>query len=552
MEASDTTRLLGSSSSSSYTHSSNDLTSSLISTSTSNISSTNSSSSNSSSLSHTTRPKKATLLSAYTNLATAAVGVGILSYPYAFDAAGVLMIVLLTLVFIVVNGYTLQVLADFAQRHQAKLTLYSYEELVQVVLGRRAYLVAVAVLFFNVIGSCTGFLIVVCDLAVPVLAKWIDPDSFLASRTFVMLVFGLCVVFPLSLLGDFHSLAFSSFIAVASVLAVAGVVVYRGSSYIADHGSSAFDGDRVFLVQNSFSIVLAVPLCIFALGCHLQVVPLYGEMSPSVQPRFPIVVVGTVTSCGFLYLLTGLFGYVEWTSSVKSDVLTNYDIGDTVIDVAKLLMGLHITLAYPVALFPGRKALDLLIVNWTKGRVEPTLRRTMVQNFFIVLVTGLFAVLVPQVDMVFGFVGSTSAVILDYGFPALMLLQRAREVADEGFFTKPSQPTTNSSGHYPASPVDGRSDGYNEKAALLSGHQGAPRTRGASKLYLFSSAFVVDNESADGQTSWYRDDWYQADGAKARAKWVWRERLIGRALVGMSVLVALVGTGVNLYQDITG
>ena len=105
-----------------------------------------------------------------------------------------------------------------------------------------------------------------------------------------------------------------------------------GSAFIYDHGTSAFD-DRDYIANPSFSIVLAVPLCIFALGCHLQVIPLFGELPNPVRPRFPAVVVSTVASCGLLYIVTGFFGYIEWGDGTNSDVLTNFDLGDTLVSI---------------------------------------------------------------------------------------------------------------------------------------------------------------------------------------------------------------------------
>ena len=55
--------------------------------------------------------------------------------------------------------------------------------------------------------------------------------DFLTSREFVVIVFATFFAFPLSLLGNIHSLSISSLLAVGSVFTVVGVIIFR---YIAE------------------------------------------------------------------------------------------------------------------------------------------------------------------------------------------------------------------------------------------------------------------------------------------------------------------------------
>ena len=82
--------------------------------------------------------EKSGLWSAFVNLLTGAIGVVILSFPYAFKSAGLVGITVLGLLFAALNAYTLWLLARFAHRHAAHLVPHpTYEALVRRVLGPR-------------------------------------------------------------------------------------------------------------------------------------------------------------------------------------------------------------------------------------------------------------------------------------------------------------------------------------------------------------------------------------------------------------------------------
>jgi amino acid permease len=140
------------------------------------------------------------------------------------------------------------------------------------------------------------------------------PDFFY-SKTCVVLVFCFCVALPLSLFPHIHDLSFSSFLAVASVFVVAGtahiaharphtharthalttrhdtrdlgMVIARGIESCVD--GRMVDGQRqedaVVVFNLQFDFFLAVPLVVFSLGCHLQVVPVYHSLKVRDAPH---------------------------------------------------------------------------------------------------------------------------------------------------------------------------------------------------------------------------------------------------------------------------
>eukprot|EP01137_Pigoraptor_chileana_P023200 Opistho-2@7216 len=164
-----------------------------------------------------------------------------------------------------------------------------------------------------------------------------------------------------------------------------------------------------------------MPLCIFALCCHLQVVPVFTELPLPKRARFSRVSISTIVMCSSLYIASGIFGYILFGEDVKGDVLASFSPSDTVANVAKVLMVVHVVLAYPVALFPVRKAIDVLLLH--TGGHQPTFTRTIIQNIGVIALTGVLAVAFPRIEKVFDIVGATTGVMITIIFPAWMLLK---------------------------------------------------------------------------------------------------------------------------------
>lgn len=240
-------------------------------------------------------------------------------------------------------------------------------------------------------------------------------------------------------------------------------------------------------------------------------------------------------------------------------------------------------------------------MQFTNGRAETTLLRTCILNALIIISTGLLAIWVPQVDMVFGFVGSTSTVCLNYIFPGVMLLQRATEV-EQSYASKhqeSTKPKLSSAEYDDRSPLlQGHSTNRTqpESSVLIlnyqqqqgqqgQGQQGQPINslrRTGSSLLLSSSTLSTSSFSSISSDSslasvsssssgnegidpkavyigtigkellWMNPEWNDSnpDGVLKRQRWIRTERYKGYFLIIIGAVVGLIGTGVNLYQDI--
>jgi amino acid permease len=175
-------------------------------------------------------------LQAFANLATGAIGVGVLSFPFAFKSSGILLTLCMMVLFSGVNVLTLGSLC-YAKTvvDRRALQALSYEELVLRTLGPRAHMLAIVLVLVNQFGQMMACLIIIADLGTPVVHEALHihaPD--LLIRT-VLVLFFLLLVCPLFAAERITSLDFTSWLAVAAVAVVRATrTIYYGydSSYL--------------------------------------------------------------------------------------------------------------------------------------------------------------------------------------------------------------------------------------------------------------------------------------------------------------------------------
>ena len=387
---------------------------------------------------------KPNLSSAALLLFTSAAGAGLLSYPFANMQQGVVLNIILTLLFAINNVFTDMILVQVAAMFRHTFTVASFDELCFRALGRRAYYMASTAVFAGNIGALIGFLIVLGDVLQPTVSHLCGCSAWWAGRPFIMSVFAIFVALPLSSVEKIHSLAITSFLAGSSVLAVGVIVVDRGArggfsgdviGITYDAPDSSATAPLVLARLNFVGIALGVPISIFSLGNHCQVVPTYCELPKDLRKRFLTPVLAAVMTCWILYTLTGTFGYAAFRNSTKGDVLLNFPVGvDALSDAAKGLLGIHVLLAYPILVWPARTSLATLLNAISVGKEGASAKYKYINiiansplylSVLIVLVTTSIAIFIPQVVIVFGLIGASIATYEIFIVPALLLLKWA-------------------------------------------------------------------------------------------------------------------------------
>jgi sodium-coupled neutral amino acid transporter 7/8 len=318
-----------------------------------------------------------TLTTSIFTLANSAIGSGILAFPFAFMKAGLGGGLIITLIFAMVMGASLHfITACVAATQLVDPRIRSYEELAAFVGGTKLRTLLEITLLVYLVGCCIGFLIIVGDMATPILSPLLlhafqfDTDQ---SRQCIIVGVSLIIILPLCLLKKISALSFSSAFAVCAVTYMVGTIGYeyvsRSDSISNTTHATPHQHDVSFVwFQTNVDVLAALPLLAFALQCHIQVPLIYTELRAEERTvaRMDLVCAGAYALCLVLYLPAGALGYLTFGNNTPTDILKGYPLDDTVADTARGCIAIVACCGFPLNHFPARSALWGIWTRWTK------------------------------------------------------------------------------------------------------------------------------------------------------------------------------------------
>lgn len=406
-------------------------------------------------------------------LCISSAGAGMLSTPYAFQNMGIVCAIIATIILALLNAYTMHILARFTIMYSSVLPNNNYDSLITAVCGKKCGMWSLFSIFVGGLGALSGFLLILSSLAHQALWQWCggpnsphsDNCGMWSSRAACALIVSGGVLFPLTFVRSMHKLTLTTWLSWMSVLGVMGCVLIRAAQTIADSDYSQQQAGidmkkwETYLFNPSPDLLLGFPIVVFTLGNQLQIPIVVLELFPPLRPKVSTrVVPATSILVASLYLVTGIFGVATFGSNITGDILLDYSTSDALATVAKLLMALHITFAFPVQLAPSRESMEMLCgfdqeeeearsqakTSQLEASVSPAYRdepvspprsfrcsllpalppavRRIIMIIFMLSICVMTAILIPEVQIIFGLLGATVSVSQVYLFPALLLI----------------------------------------------------------------------------------------------------------------------------------
>jgi len=377
------------------------------------------------------------------NVNSSILGGGILSFPYAFAAAGIvggiiatMVIVFFALIAIVIILYTY----DKYCRGRAD----SYQSVVKLLYGRNAEMIMIIAVATYAFGSCIAYLVIIADQFVAVISAF--GSGWYTNRYFVLTAATIVIVMPLSMLKDVGLLKYSSFLATTMVYYFTLMIFYFslvGTTIPDDNDAmtlsllhdSAEIKQEINWWELSLQYFQCAPIICFAFICHLATVPIFRAMQDSRPVTAVKVNFLAFANCTGLYLVAGIFGYLTFFCSTQSDVLLNYDENNWAVIICRLGMGFVACCAYPIMNFVARLAINdaiLWFADKLKKRVHPEKIQDANLRFYTVsllftIAALLMALFVPTINAVISLLGSIFSVLFIFFFPGLFLFKFAKE-----------------------------------------------------------------------------------------------------------------------------
>lgn len=395
------------------------------------------------------------------NMMTAIMGSGILGLAYAMRHSGIIPFTLLMIFMAVCSIYAIHLLLKLCT-----LTgINTYEGLGVKAFGKAGKIaVSVSILIQN-IGATTSYMVIAGDLLPDLMRVYTGEDNdtetpIYVDRTFLLCLVAGVVVFPLTSLRRIGFLAYTSTVSVLFMTLFTVMVIVKKwttscplpvndnstlstldfSSSSSSSSSSPFpsfasnivalDSNRTDsssctaqLVSLTTDFFFVLPTMAFSFVCHTALLPIYAELKKPSQQRMQSVANFAVSTCFTLYFAAGLFGYLTFYDAVDSDLLKSYSFErtDTLVCVVRTAFVIAVILTAPGVCFPARKTILLLLFPNTPFSWFLHYSLTI----FLVGLTLVLALFVPDIKNVFGLAGATSSVSLMFILPALFYLKIA-------------------------------------------------------------------------------------------------------------------------------
>lgn len=363
------------------------------------------------------------MLSSMYNLAAVTLGSGIIALPSAFQACGVITSVLVLIAITAFTVYSVYILMVAVEKTEKRF--YSYESLARGLLGRGWDLFAAFNMWIFCFGSCVSYVISTGDM----LSRATDDpsvNSFLRSQSgnrVLVSIIWLCVMLPLSIPKQINSLRYASAIGVTCMFYFVIVIVVHSCMNSFENGKAKHD---LAMVKGGNGALIGFSLFIFAYLCQTNCFEVYTELSKPSPARITLHTGISMTFCCALYILAGVFGYLEFGEEMTDSILLMYDIrNDVMVLIAYIGIAVKMCVGFAICMLPTRDSLYYCLAAFW-----PTFRHIRDVPFWLhaliivimsvlALILGLF---IPSVDIVFGLVGSFSGGFLGFIYPALFIM----------------------------------------------------------------------------------------------------------------------------------
>ena len=190
----------------------------------------------------------------------------------------------------------------------------------------------------------------------------------------------------------------------------------------------------------------AIPIICFAFLCHQNMFPVYDKLEAATHKQMSVVSKYSILLCVTVYFVVGIFGYLTFLARArtdKGDVLNLYSVSlqrgswfPAVMDVSRVGYGVAVVLSYPIMLFELRHIVRLLScgehtppvprLSLSDAENGQALRRAerkercvdLAVNLMVIVPCTVVALLVSNVDVVFGLIGSTMSPAIIFIMPS--------------------------------------------------------------------------------------------------------------------------------------
>lgn len=372
-----------------------------------------------SSIENKTENYPGTFSSSVFTLTQTAIGSACLFLPVLLNFSGVVLGVLLIFGAGLVNLISLSIVAKAANT----ASQYDFATLVLQLLGPKfSFFLEVFVMLYE-IGILIGFQVVI-GMLLPVLFNNVGLNiSPIISRNVFMVALNIGVMLPLSFGKQLSKLAKLSLIGFFGILYIALVLIVEFPFFHADHGLHG-----LVLAAANPKLVNTVTISLQTFFCHTNSSKIQGELPRESSFKVMLKVISmSILLQEVLYLSIALFGYLSVPSDTPTviilrDPASGLDSGDIAMTIGLAIVILTLVISIPINVNPCRVVIVRMCFKDNPSKIIHT-----IVTVVLLETTLIFAIFVPDVLLIFSFIGGVCSSYLAMLIPAFLYLKMSEQ-----------------------------------------------------------------------------------------------------------------------------
>ena len=353
------------------------------------------------------------------SLLNSMLGSGALAVPSCFAACGLALATATSAGACLACALSLEQMLYCANAHGA----WSYEDLTSATLGRRGRIVAKYSIAALLVGVVVAYVNIVGDNFFTAASSGVLPAGVEVNRERVMAGVTFGVFLPLATFVKSQKrlekvVGFG--LATTGLFGLCLVTLAARRLALGDGKSSASK------TWDASGLGLVLPIMVFNFAAHVMVFPALKSSGTAVMSTSRVVGIANETMVHLLifYIVTGACGYVAFGSSVNGNVLRNFGAESgwfgIYTQLVRFLYGCAICTGVPLLFISLREISPSLLLSLSRVAGRHT---ELVFDVLVLYSCLRVSISVPNIQHVFGLIGSTTCSILTFILPGMMFLR---------------------------------------------------------------------------------------------------------------------------------
>ncbi|XP_025195301.1 putative sodium-coupled neutral amino acid transporter 10 [Melanaphis sacchari] len=365
-------------------------------------------------------------------LANSIIGVSILAMPFCYKECGIILSTLL----LVLSNLMSRASCHFLLKSAIKSRTRDFEFLAFHLFGKIGKVTVELSIILFLMGTCIAFFVVMGDLGPQIIGDMLNIKNTTALRPSIMIGLAAFVVLPLGLLRDVNSL---NTICTAAIIFYACLVFKIFVEAFDKLFSSVWVSEIYF--WKPVGLFQCLPIFSMSLFCQTQLFDIFETITNESLDKLNAIIRSSMNMCTSVYISVGILGYIAYyESALTGNILTSFSQCLSS-DIIKIGFVMSIAVSFPLVIFPCRSSIysllatkDYVLVSGGRQHIAETPFKCI--TFFIVLFSLVTGLLMPNIEVVLGLIGSTIGVMINVMFPSMFLVRVANKSPKERFWAR--------------------------------------------------------------------------------------------------------------------